>query len=170
MTDYAIDGYALRMWSTRPTTDLNPGVAVAGIYYYQGSRYRGYVYFFPDGTPLAAPIHDAANGRVFLHFNLSQLHAVLDVLCNEKPLVVYGLLRVRDQRCPQDWPGAGRRGGRHWSSLGRGGRTLERSQNSLSAASRRAVGWQVWRSSEPRQLRQLRPDPRNHRAQSPWRS
>ena len=89
MTDYPIDGYALRLWSTRPTTNLNPNTAVAGIYYYQGGQYRGYMYFFPDGTPLAAPIHDATNGRVFLHFNLSQLHAVLDVLRNEKPLVVY---------------------------------------------------------------------------------
>ena len=89
MTDYPIDGYALRLWSTRPTTNLNPGTAVAGVYYYQGGQYRGYMYFFPDGTPLAAPVHDATNGRVFLHFNLSQLRAVLDVLRNEKPLVVY---------------------------------------------------------------------------------
>src|SRR5262245_5554184 len=83
-THYPIAGYALRRWSTGPTTNLSPGTAVAGIYYYQGGQYRGYVYFFPDGTPLAAPIHDATNGRVFLHFNLSQLHAVLDVFRNEK--------------------------------------------------------------------------------------
>ena len=89
MTDYPIDGYAFRMWSMRPTTNLNPGVAVAGVYYYQGTQYRGYVYFYPDGTPLADPSHDATNGRVYLSFNLSQLPAVLDVLRNEKPLVVY---------------------------------------------------------------------------------
>jgi hypothetical protein len=33
---YAIDTYQVRLWSSRPTTDLNPGKAVAGIPLYEG--------------------------------------------------------------------------------------------------------------------------------------
>jgi hypothetical protein len=89
MAEYTIDGYAIRMWSSRPTTNLSPGTAVAGIYLYEGTTYRGYVYFFPDGTSLAAPVFDSANGRIFLHFNLSQFHAVTEMVKTEKPIYVY---------------------------------------------------------------------------------
>jgi len=41
MPEYNVDGYALRMWSTRPTTNLSPGVAVAGIYFYEAKRTAG---------------------------------------------------------------------------------------------------------------------------------
>ena len=88
MVLYRIDGYAVRCWSSRRTTNLSPGTAVAGIYLYEGNKYRGYVYFFPDGTPLAPPVQDTANGRIFLHFNLCQFHAVLDTLRNEKPIYI----------------------------------------------------------------------------------
>jgi hypothetical protein len=91
MAEYSIDGYAIRMWSTRPTTNFNPGTAVAGIYLYEGQTYRGYVYFFPDGTPLDAPLLDSANGRVFLNFNLSQFHAVMELVRTEKPIYLYYL-------------------------------------------------------------------------------
>jgi hypothetical protein len=47
--------------------------AAAGIYLYQGGVYRGYAYFYPDGTPLPQPVINAANGQVFVSFNLSQL-------------------------------------------------------------------------------------------------
>ena len=89
MPEFTIDGYALRMWSTRPTTNLSPGTAVTGIYLYEGGTYRGYVYFFPDGTPLAAPVLDSATGRIFLHFNLSQFHVVMEMVRTEKPLYLY---------------------------------------------------------------------------------
>ena len=91
MAEYPVDGYALRLWSTRPTTNLNPGVAVAGIYLYEGPKYRGYVYFFPDGTPLAPPVHDPTNGRAFLHFNLVQFPAVMEMLRSESPVYLYYL-------------------------------------------------------------------------------
>jgi hypothetical protein len=89
MPEYAVDGYALRLWSSRPTTNLSPGVAVAGIYLYEGTTYRGYLYFFPDGTPLAPPVFDSANGRIFIHLNLSQFEAVSEIVRTEKPLYVY---------------------------------------------------------------------------------
>jgi hypothetical protein len=89
MAEYTVDGYALRLWSSRPTTNLSPGTAVAGIYLYEGNTYRGYVYFFPDGTNLAPPLDDATNGRVFLHLNLSQFHATMEMLRSEKPIYVF---------------------------------------------------------------------------------
>jgi hypothetical protein len=91
MAEYLVDGYASRTWSSRPTTNLSPGVAVSGINLYEGGTYRGYAYFYPDGTPLAAPVFDATNGRVFIHLNLSQLSGVLDLLRYEKPIYVYYL-------------------------------------------------------------------------------
>jgi hypothetical protein len=91
MAEFLVDGYATRIWSSRPTTNLNPGVAVAGIYLYGGTNYRGYAYFFPDGTPLAPPVFDSANGRVFLHLNLVEFGPVLELLRNEKPVYVYFL-------------------------------------------------------------------------------
>jgi hypothetical protein len=86
---YNIDTYEVRMWSSRSTTNLNPGIAVAGIYLYQGGVYRGYAYFYPDGTPLSPPVIDAGNGRVFVHFNLSQFEGVLQILREEKPVYLY---------------------------------------------------------------------------------
>jgi hypothetical protein len=86
---YQIDAYAVRMWSSRPTTNLNPGVAVAGIYLFEAGTFRGYAYFFPDGTPLADAVIDSTNGAVFVHFNLSQLDGVLQMLREEKPLYLY---------------------------------------------------------------------------------
>jgi hypothetical protein len=89
MATYNIDSYAVRMWSSRPTTNLNPNVAVAGIYLYESGRYRGYVYFFPDGTPLAPPVIDSTNSQVFVHFNLAQLEGVLQMLREEKPVYLF---------------------------------------------------------------------------------
>lgn len=89
MAQFKIDGYALRLWSSRPTTNLSPNTAVAGIYLYEGDKYRGYVYFFPDGTPLNPPIHHSADGRIFLHFNLSQFHPTMELLRNEDPIYIY---------------------------------------------------------------------------------
>jgi hypothetical protein len=91
MAQFKIDGYAVRSWSSRSTTNLSPGTAVVGIYLYEGNTYRGYVYFFPDGTQLAPPVYHSATSRIFLHFNLSQFHATLEMLRNEKPIYLYYL-------------------------------------------------------------------------------
>ena len=89
MPSFNVDSYSVRMWSSRPTTNLSPGTAVAGIYLYEGNNYRGYVYFFPDGTELAPPVYHSSSNRAFLHFNLSQFYATVELLRNEKPIYLY---------------------------------------------------------------------------------
>ena len=89
MATYEIDTYHVRLWSSRPTTDLNPGIAVAGIYLYEAGNFRGYAYFYPDGTPLAPAVIDAVNGAIYVHFNLSQLTGVLQLLREERPVYLY---------------------------------------------------------------------------------
>jgi hypothetical protein len=89
MVEYEIDEYGLRLWSSRPTTNLNPNTAVAAIYLYEKNTYRGYIYFYPDGTPLAPPVNDSENGRIHLHFNLCQFHAVMEMLRTELPIFLY---------------------------------------------------------------------------------
>ena len=89
MATYTIDTYAVRMWSSRPTTDLNPGIAVAGIYLYEAGTYRGYAYFYPDGTPLAPAVIDSGNDFIAVHYNLSQLDGILQMLREEKPIYLY---------------------------------------------------------------------------------
>jgi len=78
-----------RLWSSRPTTELNPGIAVAGIYLYEAGKFRGYAYFYPDATPLAPAVIDAVNGAIFVHFNLSQFAGVLQLLREERPVYLY---------------------------------------------------------------------------------
>jgi hypothetical protein len=93
MATYTIDTYHVRLWSSRPTTDLNPGIAVAGIFLYEGGiedgQYRGYAYFYPDGTPLAPAVVDDVNGQIYVHYNLSQFPAVLQLLREERPVYLY---------------------------------------------------------------------------------
>ncbi|RSC93157.1 hypothetical protein [Tenacibaculum singaporense] len=89
MPSFKIDKYSVRIWSSRKTNNLNPGVALAGIYLYQGTKYRGYAYFFAEDTPLAQPVYNSSTGQVFVHYNLSQFDAVLDILRNESPIYLY---------------------------------------------------------------------------------
>jgi hypothetical protein len=86
---YEIDQYWVRMWSSRPTTNLNPGIAVAGIFLLQGGIFRGYAYFYPDGTGLAPPAIDSVEGVIAVHYNLSQLAAVLQMVREERPLYLF---------------------------------------------------------------------------------
>lgn len=90
MMRFKIDRYWVRMWSSQPTTSTNPNSsAVAGIFLYSNGVRRGYVYFFPDGTPLDPPVIDEENGGIYLHFNLSQLETTLTVLREEQPVYLY---------------------------------------------------------------------------------
>lgn len=85
MTTFRIDGYAVRLWSSRRTTNLSPGTAVAAIYLYEGNIFRGHILFFPDGTPLSPP-SEHPNSRIFLNFNLCQFEATIETLRNESPI------------------------------------------------------------------------------------
>gem|GEM_PF-1252558 len=87
MAEYQIDNIALRQWSSRSLP--SPGVAMAGIYLFEGDEYRGYAYFYADGAELKRPSYNEAMGRVHLHFNISQHESVLDMLRNESPVTLY---------------------------------------------------------------------------------
>lgn len=86
MISYPIDHYAVSILSSRSTTDLGSLAAVISLY--TGSAYRGKAMFYPDGTdlPAATVVH---NSYIYLHFNRSELHAVVDLLRNEKPVWIY---------------------------------------------------------------------------------
>lgn len=89
MATFNIDKYSVRIWSSRKTNNLNPGTALAGIYLYEGNKYRGYAYFFADDTQLAAPVYHSNTGQIFVHFNLSQFDGILDMIRNEDPIYLY---------------------------------------------------------------------------------
>jgi hypothetical protein len=86
---YEIDQYWIRMWSSRSTTNVNPNVAVAGIFLLQGGIFRGYAYFHPDGVALPPPAFDSVEGVISVHYNLSQLTGVLQMVREERPLYLY---------------------------------------------------------------------------------
>lgn len=89
MALYQIGKYAIRFWSSRPTSNLDPNVALARISFYDTeSTYRGQASFFPDGTELSPPLVDSS-GRINIHFNLSQFHAVMEMLRTEQPIYLY---------------------------------------------------------------------------------
>jgi hypothetical protein len=89
MPEYLVDNYNAQMWSTRPTTSRDPNSPVTALYLKQGATFRAWAYFYPDGTPLQTPRHDAARGGVYLFYNLSQFPVIVDVVRNEKPIKVY---------------------------------------------------------------------------------
>jgi hypothetical protein len=78
------------MPSSRPTTNLNPNIAVAGIFLFEGQNYRGYAYFYPDGTPLDPPIIvPPPDDFIALSYNLSELNAVLQMIREEQPIYLF---------------------------------------------------------------------------------
>lgn len=87
MTNYQIDSFALRQWSSR--TMPNKGVAMAGVYLYEGDDYCGDIYFYANGTDMKRPSHEANTGRIHLHFDIAQYTIVLDMLRNEEAIVLY---------------------------------------------------------------------------------
>ena len=89
IVEYPIDSIAVRQWSSRSTNGGSTGVAVAGVYLFEGETYRGYIYFYPDGTELRPPAINLAQGQIQLHFNLSQYNSTLDLLHNEGAVALY---------------------------------------------------------------------------------
>lgn len=89
IVEYPIDNFAVRQWSSRSTSRGSAGVAVAGIYLYEGDSYRGYIYFYPDGTALRAPLVKLDEGQVQLHFNLSQMRDTIEMLNSDEKVSVF---------------------------------------------------------------------------------
>lgn len=90
MPSYEIDGYQIRVYSSRSTSNVDTSRSDTLVFVYDGNVYRGALRFYPDGTDLPAGSHDAERGRVKIHLNLSQFAGVMDTLRLEKPLYVYG--------------------------------------------------------------------------------
>jgi hypothetical protein len=69
---------------------LNPNQFVAIILCYGTFEdvygYRGYIKFHADGTLLPPAVHDAGSHRIYLHLNLCQFDAAIEVLRTEQPL------------------------------------------------------------------------------------
>ena len=87
MPSFSIGSYLVKMFSSRPTTNLSPSTAVACIYFYdQQNAFLGVAYFHPDGTLLPEATD---NGHVVVRFNLSQFPATLHLLQSEKPVHLF---------------------------------------------------------------------------------
>ena len=102
MAEYRIDNYAVRQWSSRSASQGNSGVAIAGIYLYEGKRRRGHIYFYSDETKLNPPIHRSTEEQILLNFNLSQFEGTLTMLAGSAELLLFyrsstdaGLLALR---------------------------------------------------------------------------
>ena len=64
---------------------------MAGIYFYEKGKYRGYAYFFADDTPLSPAVHHSSTGRTYVHYNISQFDAITAIVREEKPIYLYYL-------------------------------------------------------------------------------
>ena len=51
MPAHNFDQYAIYLFSSKSTGEASSGY-VAGIYFYQGGKYRGRAFFYPDGRTL----------------------------------------------------------------------------------------------------------------------
>jgi len=91
MPQSKVDMYRFVIYSSKPTTILDPNQWVAKIRCYEQTapgtfRYSGEIYFHADGTPLLPAGYDGGTERIFLHFNLCQFDATIELLRTEKPL------------------------------------------------------------------------------------
>lgn len=80
MASYLIDNYSIRQWSSRSAGQGSAGVALTGIYLYEGDVRRGQVYFYPDTVALQPPIHREDKQQILLSFNMSQFPGTLAML------------------------------------------------------------------------------------------
>lgn len=80
MAKYLVDNFSIRQWSSRSTEQGSSGVALTGIYLYEGNVRRGQVYFYPDTVELRPPVHRRDKHQILLSFNMSQLSGTLAML------------------------------------------------------------------------------------------
>lgn len=87
MVTFSFDQYSVNLRSTVDKVSL--GAAIAGIYAYRGETLVGALLFYPDNKLLPNARLDPKRDVIFLSYSISQFHAVLDILRNEKPLWLY---------------------------------------------------------------------------------
>jgi hypothetical protein len=91
MPQSKVDMYRFLIYSTRPTTNLDPNQWVAKIRCFKQTtpgtfKYSGEIYFHADGTPLPLAGYEESPELIFLHFNLCQFDATIELLRTEEPL------------------------------------------------------------------------------------
>lgn len=79
MTEYPVSSYAVYVIT---------GTHSTCIQFYEHDKYRGAICFFPNDADLEDAQLDS-NGRIILNMRINRLHAVLDIVRNEKPLFLF---------------------------------------------------------------------------------
>jgi hypothetical protein len=99
MTEYKIDHYAIRTWSSRSLPQqASAGMAVTAIYVFdEAGEHRGTISFFPDTLPeltdpaliRAQPLARDQKGRIELRFYQVQFFPTLEQLRNGETTHIY---------------------------------------------------------------------------------
>ncbi len=87
MVNFSFDQYSVNLKSTVDKVSL--GAAISVIYAYRGETLVGALLFYPETKLLPNARLDPKRDVIFLSYSISQFHAVLDILRNEKPLWLY---------------------------------------------------------------------------------
>ena len=87
MVNFSLDRYSVNLKST--VDRVSQGAAIAVIYAYRGETLVGALLFYPENKLLPNARLDTNKDVIFLSYSISQLHAILDILRNEKPLWLY---------------------------------------------------------------------------------
>jgi len=87
MVNFSFDQYSVNVKST--VDKVSQGAAIAVIYAYRGETLVGALLFYPENKLLPNARIDTNKDVIFLSYSINQLHAILDILRNEKPLWLY---------------------------------------------------------------------------------
>ncbi len=87
MVTFSFDRYSVNVKST--VDKVSQATAIAVIYAYRGETLVGALLFYPENKLLPNARLDTNKDVIFLSYSIAQLHALLDILRNEKPLWLY---------------------------------------------------------------------------------
>lgn len=88
MPAHRIIRYDVDLYSSRTTTNVTPSTSMARVLLFDANNVRALASFHADGTSLDPPTV-TASGYVYLHFNISQMDTVLEILRQEDPVWVF---------------------------------------------------------------------------------